>query len=312
MKIISVFLALQLLAIPLLAQEWVVPADRKGRLSPFRFDDNTRKEGERLYNINCKSCHGTPGMGDYQANLVPPPADPAKEAIQKNLDGELFYKIGNGRGPMPAFRNSLNSAEIWNIISFIRSFKKDYIQEIMPVIKSAAYPGAEIVLRLLSGPAANEITVLASAVTEKSAVPVTNAGVMLFVRRSFGRMMIDEEKSTDSEGKAVFSVPAGLPGDSAGNLRLTAKFTDEEAFGAEGRDTVLTAGSKVIPVSLTAPRAMWNTGRKAPLWILLTYILGVLGVWTFIFLILFKLRDIYIIGEHAIKTIPGAELKDNN
>ncbi|MGD0583114.1 MAG: cytochrome c [Bacteroidales bacterium] len=279
-------------------QEWTVPADKKGRLSPFKFSEDTRKKGEQLYNINCKSCHGTPGMGNFQANLKPQPPDPATGSFQGNSDGELFFKVSTGRGPMPSFKNSLSSNDLWDIISNLRSFKKDYIQMVAPVIKSSAYPGAEIVIVLFNGPGKDEITMKVTAATEKSTVPVKGAGVKLYVDRTFGRMMIDEEKTTDKEGNALFKVPEGMPGDTSGNIRLSAAFVDEEIFGSVTKDTVLQAGTKTVPVSLTHDRAMWNVVRKAPVWIILTYTLGVLGVWGFIFLILFRLRDIFIIGEH--------------
>jgi hypothetical protein len=97
MKIISVIL-LQLLSFQSFAQDWVVPEERKGRLSPFKFDDNTRKEGERLYMINCKSCHGTPGKGDFQATLVPPPSDPATDKIQRKYRWRAFLQDKHRKG----------------------------------------------------------------------------------------------------------------------------------------------------------------------------------------------------------------------
>jgi hypothetical protein len=306
MKSFIAILFLLSLTVSLTGQDWTVPADKKGRLSPFRFSDATRKTGEQLYNINCKSCHGTPGMGNFQANLKPQPPDPATERFQVNSDGELFFKISTGRGPMPSFKNALSSAGMWNIISHLRSFKKDYVQVVAPVIKSSAYPGAEIVIVLLTGPGKDEITMKVTAATEKSTVPVNGAGVKLFVNRTFGRMMIDEEKTTDKDGNAYFKVPEGMPGDTSGNIRLSAAFADEEIFGSVTKDTVLQAGTKTIPVSLTRDRAMWNVVRKAPVWIILTFTLGVLGVWGFIFLILFRLRDIYIIGKHTA----GSEKKE--
>jgi mono/diheme cytochrome c family protein len=300
-KLLAIFILLEFSSLALFSQEWVVPADRKGKLSPFKFDDNTRKEGERIYLANCKSCHGTPGMANYQANLVPPPPDPVDEKMQVNLDGELYYKIYYGRGQMPAFRNSLTANELWNLVSYLRTFKKDYIQAIAPVIKSSAYPGAEIIVKLLPGPAENEITMTATAVSEKETVPVKGAGVRLFVKRTFGRMELDEEKITDKTGVAIFRVPEGLPGDTAGKLNVSAVFTDEEAFGSVSRDTLLKAGKKITPVSLTEPRAMWNVVRKAPVWIILSYAAGVLGVWGFILIIMLRLRDIFIIGDHLTK-----------
>ncbi|HVN58414.1 MAG TPA: cytochrome c [Bacteroidales bacterium] len=279
-------------------QEWTVPADKQGKLSPFRFSGESVKSGEKLYGINCKSCHGTPGMGNFQANLKPQPPDPATDKLQNNSDGELYYKISTGRGPMPAFKNSLSPNDLWTLISYLRTFRKGYVQSVAPIIRSSAYPGAEIVIALSGGPGNNRITMKVTAVSEKSVVPVKGAGVRLFVNRTFGRMMPDEEKTTDRDGLAVFSLPAGFPADTAGNLRLSAGFTDEDLFGAIVKDTVLKAGTKIVPVSLTHDRAMWNVVRKAPWWILLTYTFGVLGVWGFIILIMLRLRDIFIIGEH--------------
>src|SRR5512145_3067834 len=86
------FLVLTLLAlVPAFSQEWVVPSDRQGKLSPFAFNDSIEKAGLQLYNLNCMSCHGSPGKGNFQ-QLIPPPGDPATEKIQHNRDGEIFFK----------------------------------------------------------------------------------------------------------------------------------------------------------------------------------------------------------------------------
>jgi hypothetical protein len=284
----------------ILAQEWVVPEDKKGKLSPFAFNEETRKAGGRLYTINCMSCHGTPGKANF-SNLVPPPGDPATEKIQHNSDGEIFFKITSGRGPMPSFKNSIQANDIWKLISFLRSFNSKYVQSVMPVIKSAAYPGAEIVITLKPGPGKDIIVMKVTATNEKSVVPVKNAGVKLYIRRTFGMLPLDEEKTTDSEGIATFMIPKELPGDTAGNVRLSAGFVDEDLFGAVSKDTVLQAGVITIPESLVKNRAMWNTVRKAPVWVILTYGLGVLGVWGAIFFVLMKLRDIFTIGEYLNK-----------
>jgi hypothetical protein len=295
-----IILILQLLPFSLIAQEWVVPEDKKGKLSPFMFSEETGKAGERLYIANCQSCHGTPGKGNFIV-LVPPSGDPATEKIQHNSDGEIYYKITSGRGPMPSFKNSLSANEIWNIISYLRSFNSKYYQAVMPVIKSAAYPGAVIGISLAYSPGKNVIEIKVTATGEKNVVPVKNAGVKLYIRRTFGLLPLDEEKITDSEGVASFRIPKGLPGDSAGNVLLSARFSDEDLFGIASKDTIIKAGIITVPESLVKNRAMWNNVRKAPVWVILTYGLGVLGVWGFIFYVLFKLRDIYVIGQHLNK-----------
>jgi len=296
-KILSSLLLFQILAGLLIAQEWTVPADKKGRLSPFPFSDSIRKAGLQLYSLNCMSCHGTPGKGNFQA-LVPPPGDPATDKIQHNADGELFYKVSEGRGQMPSFKNTLASKDIRTIVSYIRSFNPAYVQSVMPEITSGAYSGAVIALSLLLNPSRDSVMLKASAIRGNSVVPVTGAGVKLFVRRTFGLLPLDEEKTTNDQGMAFFPVPSDLPGDTAGKIQVSARFTDEDQFGPVSKDTLLQVGLRIEPVSLVKDRAMWNVVRKAPWWIILTYSLGVLVVWGFILLVLLKLRDIYIIGEH--------------
>lgn len=290
-------LILCLMLVPSFAQgqDWVVPEDRRTRLSTFPFTDETRKEGERLYQINCHSCHGDPGKNNFIA-LQPSPGDPATDKIQRNSDGEIFHKVSTGRGQMPSFRSVLTTEEIWKVVSFIRSFNRDYVQKVMQVITSSAYPGAVISMRLAYDDAARLVSVVATATGETGSVPVTGAGVRLLAKRYFGMLQVDEEKVTDSNGTALFTVPDGLPGDTAGNVSLSAQFTDEQTFGSVSKDTVLMAGAVTVPVSLTAKRAMWNTVRKAPVWVILAYGLGVLAVWGFILLVMLKLRDIFTVG----------------
>ena len=294
-------------------QDWVVPEDRKARLSTFPFTDETRKEGDRLYQINCHSCHGDPGKNNYIA-LQPPPGDPATDKIQHNTDGEIFHKVTTGRGPMPSFRSVLTTEEIWKVVSYIRSFNRDYVQKVMQVITSSAYPGAVISMKLAYDETAKLVSVIATATGETGSVPVTGAGVRLQVKRYFGHLQVDEDKVTDSNGTALFTVPEGLPGDTAGNVSLSAQFTDEQTFGSVSKDTVLRAGAVTVPVSLRAKRAMWNTVRKAPVWVILSYGLGVLAVWGFILLVMLKLRDIFTVGTALQERLraSGNETTTNN
>jgi hypothetical protein len=296
-RIILGILFILTLPVFLVSQEWLVPADKQGRLSPFLFTDSTRSAGMQLFNLNCMSCHGTPGKGNFQ-HLIPPPGDPATEKIQHNSDGEIFYKVTEGKSPMPSFKNTLSTKDIWNIISYIRSFNHSYKQSVMPEIISGAYPGARIWIKLMLNPGKDSVKMKVSAIKANSSVPVTGAGVRLFVKRTFGQLPLGEEETTNAEGVAAFSISPALPGDTVGNILVLARFTDEEKFGSAGKDTLLQAGVKITPVSLTKDRAMWNVVRKAPIWILLTYSLGALLVWGFILFVLLKLRDIYIIGEY--------------
>jgi hypothetical protein len=206
---------------------------------------------------------------------------------------------------MPSFKNIIATSEIWNIISFIRSFNGSYKQEIMPVITSSAYPGAVIKMSLSFNKADSSFILKASAQKDNSVLPVSGAEVKLYVHRTFGLLPVDDTKTTDKDGLASFRISGNLPGDTAGNVTVSARFTNEDIFGTVSTDTVLSAGVKTYPVSLVAERGMWNNVRMAPIWLILTFSLGLLTAWGFIFFVLLKLRDIYIVGTKFPNGTPG-------
>jgi len=288
-------LMIVLITINLPAQEWVVPAENSVRLSPFTFNDSTRKTGAELYNINCKSCHGTPGKNNV-INLVPPPPDPASSKMQENTDGGLQYKIFQGRSSMPSFKNILSSSDIWGLISFIRSFNEKYVQEIAKnqgVAGEVAINARIMVKWFKEG---NQVQTVISSVKDKVIQPVARADVKLFAKRYFGNLLIDELRKTDSQGKVLFNFPKDLPGDSAGFVHLVAILSDEAGYGEAKVDTSLAIGVPTFRPPLNEKRALWNVVQKTPIWLLLTYSFTLLGVWGFIIYVFLQIRAIFRVG----------------
>ena len=100
---------------------WVAPADAKATKNPVKGVGNAKKSVE----TNCVSCHGPGGKGDGPAAAALPPPKPANwtaEAVQKETDGELFWKISNGRGAMPPWKH-LPENERWELVNYIRTLK---------------------------------------------------------------------------------------------------------------------------------------------------------------------------------------------
>ena len=56
---------------------WDVPDDKNQKASPFKFDKESQKKGDAIYQRNCVSCHGLPSKNNFVA-LMPPPGDPAQ------------------------------------------------------------------------------------------------------------------------------------------------------------------------------------------------------------------------------------------
>src|SRR5438128_7800681 len=100
---------------------WVAPAGEKATKNPVKGIGNAKKTTE----TNCVSCHGASGKGDGPAAAALPPPKPANwtgDAVQKQSDGEIFWKISNGRGAMPPWKH-LPENERWEIVNCIRTLK---------------------------------------------------------------------------------------------------------------------------------------------------------------------------------------------
>ena len=100
---------------------WVAPADAKAMKNPVKGVGNAKKTVE----TNCVSCHGPGGKGDGPAAAALPPPKPANwtsDVVQKQSDGEIFWKISNGRGAMPPWKH-LPETERWEIVNYIRTLK---------------------------------------------------------------------------------------------------------------------------------------------------------------------------------------------
>lgn len=110
------------------AKPWTVPAkDAQVRNPVKRSDPEALKLGRELWIRNCSSCHGAFGRGDGPKNgqLKTEMKDLSSAFVLGQTDGELFYKISEGRDEMPAFKTTIPDAKgRWSIIHYIRSFRK--------------------------------------------------------------------------------------------------------------------------------------------------------------------------------------------
>jgi mono/diheme cytochrome c family protein len=102
--------------------EWKAPADAKAMKNPVKGVGNAKKNVE----TNCVTCHGPGGKGDGAAAAALPPPKPAdwtSSKVASESDGELFWKITNGRGAMPPWKH-LPEKDRWEIVNYIRTLHK--------------------------------------------------------------------------------------------------------------------------------------------------------------------------------------------
>jgi len=105
------------------AKKTVVVGDLK---NPFLNDQAAIAEGEKLFDMNCESCHELRMKPNEESTDVGPPL----LNMADFSDPDLFTLIHDGTGAgMPAFA-TLGQEKIWKIISFLKTeHKKHELEE---------------------------------------------------------------------------------------------------------------------------------------------------------------------------------------
>ena len=105
-------------------EPWEVPAKYEKMTNPQDADKASLKEGKKIYNKHCKSCHGSEGLGDGSkaAQLDTPCGDFTADSFVAQSDGSLFYKSKIGRDEMPSFEKKIPYDEdIWHVVNYMRT-----------------------------------------------------------------------------------------------------------------------------------------------------------------------------------------------
>ncbi len=105
---------------------WVAPASAKAIENPNKGDKSSIKRGKGLYKSYCMVCHGETGTGDGPGSkaLETKPANHTSAEVQKQTDGEIFWKITEGRGSMVGWKNVLKEQDRWDLVNFVRTLAK--------------------------------------------------------------------------------------------------------------------------------------------------------------------------------------------
>jgi mono/diheme cytochrome c family protein len=81
--------------------------------------------GAALYRQKtCATCHGADGSGNTPVGKSLKARDLRSEEVQKQADEELAAVIANGRKSMPAFKSSLSTEQVNELVTYIRSLAK--------------------------------------------------------------------------------------------------------------------------------------------------------------------------------------------
>ncbi len=111
-------------------QQWQAPAGAANLANPVKDKPDAAKIGREYYMQKCADCHGKAGKGNgylsgstRREGKLLPATNLASQMVQANSDGELFWKITNGRSPMPAHRIRFDDEQRWHIVAYLRTLK---------------------------------------------------------------------------------------------------------------------------------------------------------------------------------------------
>ncbi len=104
-------------------EDWKAPERAAKKKNPVAADEKSLAAGKAVYTQNCLSCHGGGGKGDGPAakDLPQKVGDLAAARVTANTDGALFWKITEGRAPMPTYEKLLSEEQRWQVIVYVRS-----------------------------------------------------------------------------------------------------------------------------------------------------------------------------------------------
>ena len=111
------------------AGRWTIPPTAAEEKNPLPINEATLAGGKKLFAGKCQRCHGATGKGDgpdadakYAADMDL--TNPARAA--RNLDGQVFYKIWNGRSnpKMPVFSEEMTKEQVWAVVAYVQTLRK--------------------------------------------------------------------------------------------------------------------------------------------------------------------------------------------
>ncbi|MFA8299993.1 MAG: cytochrome c [Hyphomicrobiales bacterium] len=319
---------------------WKVPDNEKNRKNPVSSNPSSINTGKKLYQTNCKSCHGDPGKNNG-LKLQPPPPDMKSDIVQDDTEGEIHYKITAGMGAMPSFKNVLSETDRWSIVNYIKSLstststtkpqqnnttktantppastqnkpepqvkskvEKENFSTIEPpvaIYPIPATPNAAIKLTIDS--TEHSITANVSRLDDNS--PLSDAEVNFYVQRYFGLLPLYEDSMyTDDQGQVKAIIPKGIIGDKLGHLHIIAKLIEDETYG-DVQASVIALWGEVNPhKTIVKTRSLWAVNRYAPLWLAISYFVVVIGIWLFI---VYIIRSLFI-----IRKVSGIDAKEDD
>jgi hypothetical protein len=132
--------------------------------------------------------------------------------------------------------------------------------------------------------------------------PVKGVEVLFYVKKSFGLLPLEGDNlTTNDNGEATVDFPGDIPGDSFGNVTVIAKVEDNEEVGSLETMQTVKWGKPVVNKEILNQRALWASGKNAPIPLVIIVTGMIAGAWAVIIYIIILLFQIKKSGKHEIE-----------
>jgi mono/diheme cytochrome c family protein len=102
-------------------------ADAAKLVNPVKPTPTSLASGKKTFGVDCAMCHGKAGAGDGDLAsdmklTLKDFRDP--ETLKGMSDGEIYTVIEKGKGQMSGEEGRLKTAQIWDVVNYVRSLGK--------------------------------------------------------------------------------------------------------------------------------------------------------------------------------------------
>ncbi len=106
---------------------WPAPVEASVRYNPMDPEPWSIARGRALYQYRCVACHGERGLGDgpIGAALKPKPPNLAVHG-QRGMDGDVAWRVAEGRGLMPSWKSVMTQDQIWDVVNYLRTLPRTH------------------------------------------------------------------------------------------------------------------------------------------------------------------------------------------
>jgi hypothetical protein len=141
----------------------------------------------------------------------------------------------------------------------------------------------------------NMVVVNVASWNEKGeSIPFAEGEVKIYVPRMFSLLPLGDI-TTDEVGYGELKFPNDLPSSISGELTLVARIEEHESFGNAEASVASQWGVKVDAQSSRLSRTLWSP--DAPLWMVVTFIVLMVGVWYHYGLIVYELIKVHRLSK---------------